>query len=354
MEQSQVASSSTLTDVPTVATIDYLHIVAPRLDAYVPTDPSDDTISFLENTYKYLPQDGQHNLASDIDGCCSDEELRQLAENIDTALLRPIKALGGKTEPVTPSPQFGGEDSIDNLLGTIDDPIVREQKRLWVECLKRDGNSCVLTHIYDENVKPRPSRRILGALEAAHIIPFSLGNCNTEAERQQIGTIWNTMYRYFPSVRSRLSFGYESLNDVSNVMMLLGPLHGYFGAFKLALEPTAVSNQYRIKRFFNLDSSASYPWYYHFLPDDDLVTFTSHDHRYPLPNRILLETHFLIASVLHATGRGELVEEIQRDYGDTGALAKDGSTDIASLLSITGLCPPNRCSTQASGNTVSC
>lgn len=28
--------------------------------------------------------------------------------------------------------------------------------------------------------------------------------------------------------------------------------------------------------------------------------------------------HFLIATILHATGRGEIVEKIQRDYDETG------------------------------------
>lgn len=117
------------------------------------------------------------------------------------------------------------------------------------------------------------------------------------------------MYRYFPGVRSRLSLSYENLNDVCNAMMLLGPLHEHFGQFKIALEPTPVENQHRLRIFFR--QAASY-WYCHHLPKNDLVTFTAHDSRCPLPSRILLETHFLIASILHATGRGESVEKATR------------------------------------------
>lgn len=191
---------------------------------------------------------GNITFVSDIDDCRSDEELRRLAKNIDTVLLRPVQALGGRTVPIAPSPRFGVEDSIGNLLGTMDDPIKREQKRLRQECLRRDGNSCVLTQIYDESARPFPPARMLGGLEVAHILPFSLGSFKTENERQGICTIWNTMYRYFPGVRSRLNFGYENLNDVCNVVILLGPLHTHFGTFKLALEPTAVENKYRIRK----------------------------------------------------------------------------------------------------------
>ena len=341
MEHSPSPSLSTLSDAPSDATIHYLRSISPRLDSYVQTDGKDDTVFLIETTYKHLPSDGQHNLANDIDDCSSDEELRQLVTNIDTALLRPVKALGGKTAPVTPSPRAGVEDSMEGLRGAVDDPIKREQRRLRDEGLKRQANECAFTNIYEESAHPHPPGRMLGALEAAHILPFfSLGTFETEEERDRICIIWNTVYRYFPAVRSRLNFGYENLNDVCNVMMLLGPLHAHFGSFKLALEPTAVDNQYKIRKFFN-QTSSSYPWFYNYFPDGDLVTLTSHDPRYPVPHRVLLETHFLIASILHATGRGEIVELNQRKYGETGTLASDGSMDIAGLLSVTTLGPSN-------------
>lgn len=98
-----------------------------------------------------------------------------------------------------------------------------------------------------------------------------------------------------------------------------------FGALILALKPTTDENQYKIKKFFNLTTTSSYPWYYLFSPDDDLL-----DSRYPLPNRILLETHFHIANVLHGTGRGELVEQLQRDF-DEMATRPVQSDDLGEL-----------------------
>ncbi|KAF7121679.1 hypothetical protein CNMCM5793_009151 [Aspergillus hiratsukae] len=64
------------------------------------------------------------------------------------------------------------------------------------------------------------------------------------------------------------------------------------------------------------------------------------DLRYPLPSPKLLQLHCAVANILHATGRGEKLGRILRDYGATGALARDGSTIISELLSVT-LFPPD-------------
>lgn len=82
-------------------------------------EADDDTVFFLEMTYKFLPAEGKVNLVSDIEGCRSDEELWQLAGNIDMGLLRPVKALGGKTVQVIRSLQLGVENSIENILRSM-------------------------------------------------------------------------------------------------------------------------------------------------------------------------------------------------------------------------------------------
>jgi hypothetical protein len=116
-------------------------------------------------------------------------------------------------------------------------------------------------------------------------------------------------------------------------MTLMAPLHAEFGEFRLALEATDTLNQYHIKVFRGFSS-----FYANFLPESRIVTFL----QYPLPSPILLQVHAAIANVLNATGRGELIENFLRKYGDAGAastrsLAKDGSTDIAQLLSVSPL-----------------
>lgn len=39
-----------------------------------------------------------------------------------------------------------------------------------------------------------------------------------------------------------------------------------------------------------------------------------------------------MARILHATGRGEVIEKILRDYDETGAMDTDETTDISSCF----------------------
>ena len=48
--------------------------------------------------------------------------------------------------------------------------------------------------------------------------------------------IWDAIFRYFPELQSRLSFGPESINDPINVITLEGSIHQEFGQFLISLE----------------------------------------------------------------------------------------------------------------------
>ncbi|KAK2770350.1 hypothetical protein FQN53_005574 [Emmonsiellopsis sp. PD_33] len=48
----------------------------------------------------------------------------------------------------------------------------------------------------------------------------SLGSFPDEEERLRTSTIWTSIYRYFPSSRSRINFTLENVNEVENAMML--------------------------------------------------------------------------------------------------------------------------------------
>ncbi|EGC48642.1 conserved hypothetical protein [Histoplasma capsulatum var. duboisii H88] len=300
-----------------------------RLERYTPLNPNDDTVHFLEIFFKFLPEDGKYHLSEGVVGCTTDASLRQLVSSLDTGLLRPIKAHGGKTPAITPSPRFGVEDSIEELNSMDFEPISRnEQRRLRNKCLSRDGQMCVISKAHNEDAHPPPDS-LFAPLETAHIIPFSLASFSGEEERLRTSTIWTNIYRYFPSLRSRMNFTLDNVNEVENAMMLIPSLHTEFGRFHFALEATTTIHRYRVKTFKNFTTINN-----HFLPTNRIVTFTNNDTRYPLPHPVLIEIHTAIANILNATGRGELVERIQRELGDSaGVLAKDGSTDIGHILS---------------------
>jgi hypothetical protein len=170
-------------------------------------------------------------------------------------------------------------------------------------------------------------------LEAAHIIPFALGSFRNDVEQQGLNIVWEAIYRYFPSVRSRLHLGLADVNGEENVITMYAPLHHEFGAFHFVLEKTETRDRYRVKTFRRF-SSFLLPC----LPRDGFVTLRSYDGRYPLPDPNLLALHAAIGNILHATGSAERIEKILRDLeGASGGLAPDGSTDISALLSMSQL-----------------
>ncbi|KAJ5723431.1 hypothetical protein N7488_001466 [Penicillium malachiteum] len=67
------------------------------------------------------------------------------------------------------------------------------------------------------------------------------------------------------------------------------------------------------------------------------VTFISHDQRYELPSPELLRVHAIVARIFHACGAAEQIEKALCDLRGHRLLARDGSTDISSMLAATTL-----------------
>lgn len=115
----------------------------------------------------------------------------------------------------------------------------------------------------------------------------------------ELGAVWQCLYRYYSGVREWLKK--SSINYMSNVMILGKSVHEYFGPFEIALEPLPEADKYRI---FHTYSTNRKPFFSALLPPDGIITLISHDPRYPPPDRTLLETHYLVARILHTTDRG--------------------------------------------------
>ncbi|KAE8377181.1 hypothetical protein BDV26DRAFT_282019 [Aspergillus bertholletiae] len=307
-----------------------------KLDQYQPFHPEDDTLSFLRIVHRYLPLQGQVNLAEDVERCSDDEEVRQLAESFDTGLLRPMLANGGTTPAITLSRRLGMEDSVENLLPEGIQTASRDsQRRLRDHCLAREGHRCAVTKAWSLDYKERPPDAADAPLEAAHIIPFALGvfREGDRDERYRHAIIWVNINRYFPDLRSRRGFSSEDVNNEENVIMMLQALHTEFGNFRFTFEATQTTNRYRIKEFPGFARL-----YRTFLPPNRFVTFTSHDGRYPLPSPTILTVHAAIANILNLSGRGEKIQEMRRDLGSMSeGLARDGSTKVEELLSVSKL-----------------
>ncbi|KAI5780998.1 hypothetical protein DFH27DRAFT_519580 [Peziza echinospora] len=281
---------------------------------------------------KYLPLDGRENICNDVLQCVSDEELRALSQNLLTAILIPMKARG-KTPAVTPSPRFGAEADVDEIATEIETSTRAAQAWLKTVCLRRDRNRCIITHAYDaiQSMKLPEAERdscIAAKTEVAHIIPFSLGHFG-ENETRSIAIIWDAMYRYFPSIRSRVTLSPQKINEPWNAMTMITVFHDAFGEFSLALEPTSTDDVYRIQTYPHFQNLYNY-----LLPPERQITLVSDDPRYLLPNRYLLETHAAIAKILHISGAGEYVERVIWDFEQIACLAEDGSTNLQELMMV--------------------
>ncbi|CAG8360126.1 unnamed protein product [Penicillium salamii] len=126
-----------------------------------------------------------------------------------------MKAEGGKTPTeITPSPRSGVEDSIESLMSQDIEPITRsDQLRPRDHCLQRDGYKCLATGFYSYP-DPHPPNAITTHLEAAHIIPFALGDfdANNRDSVDKHSTIWVNLNRYFPVLRN-MSFTSEQIDE---------------------------------------------------------------------------------------------------------------------------------------------
>ncbi|KAJ5085393.1 hypothetical protein N7532_010164 [Penicillium argentinense] len=316
-----------------------------RLNSYVPLEPSggkpsDDTKGFLRLLWTMLPPGGKENLAKDIlkgkDGepRPDDEALRQLVQSIRSGLLIPMKAQGGKTPTeVTPSPRSGVEDSVEDIKGKSIEPISRNpHSKLRKNCLERDGYKCMATHQYSID-HPHPKSARTTYLEAAHIIPYTLGIFQPldgkDVDRH--AKIWINLRRYFPVLRA-MSEDLKLINCEENMLMLDSQLHKGFGQFKLIFEATGVPNQYRIKTFTGMPTGPIQN-----LPKKRLVLFRVHQGHWKLPDPQFLQVHACIGTFLHMSGQGESMDKVINHFRECGGLAPSGSTNIEETLAVSSL-----------------
>ena len=130
---------------------------------------------------------------------------------------------------------------------TVLESQAREQARLKKFCLLRDGGRCLVTGRYDANDErffPWPQNASTAYTQAAHILPYALGNFNEKDSIQltQKATIWDAITRMFSDVSSRLNFNGNRVNELCNVLTIYDSLHTAFGAFAFCLTPTEEEN----------------------------------------------------------------------------------------------------------------
>jgi len=90
-----------------------------------------------------------------------------------------VAAAGSKQPPVTPSPNQSAAFEIELAMTKIEGSSRTGQKSLKEECLRRDGNRCVISGLIDSEAYaniPPGERKGTGKTktQCSHILPFAL------------------------------------------------------------------------------------------------------------------------------------------------------------------------------------
>ncbi|KAJ5686654.1 hypothetical protein N7536_009273 [Penicillium majusculum] len=294
-----------------------------KVNAYQPVGPKDKTVSILRAFHTHLPENGKANFVHYLRSLQNNQELHDHAQSLIDGLVAPLRSL--RSIPSI-SPRFGMEDSIDNIASESPGPI-RRDAYLKKECLARDSSRCVVTRLFDEHsLNPSDTSPSIYT-EFAYIIPFSLISWSTESESYAKHIIWTNLIRYFPTIQA-INFTQENINDTANAITMSRDLHQSFGQFDFSFEETSQPHKYRIQNYRPRVQLLRLP---------RTVIFNCYDQRYDLPHPELLKVHAIIARIFHASGAAEQVNKALRDLGEHCVLAKDGSTDISSMLAVTTL-----------------
>ncbi|KAJ5753568.1 uncharacterized protein N7511_007721 [Penicillium nucicola] len=293
-----------------------------KVDAYQPVGPKDKTVPILRAFYAYLPENGRVNFLRHLQSLQTYQQLHDHAQSLIDGLVAPLRSL--RSTPSI-SPRLGMEDSIDNIASDSAGSMRREA-RLKTECLARDGSRCVVTGLFDEDCLDTSNTSPSTYTDCVHIIPFSLASWNSESEGYAKDIIWTNLIRHFPTIQA-INFKRENINDTTNAMTMSSELHRSFGRFDFSFEETSQPHKYRIQNYrprlrLHLPRTVAFNWY---------------DQRYDLPRPELLKVHAIIARIFHASGAAEQIDKALRDLGEHCVLAKDGSTDISSMLAATTL-----------------
>ncbi|KKZ66660.1 hypothetical protein EMCG_00223 [[Emmonsia] crescens] len=307
-----------------------------RINKYIQADRrhDDKVIPTLLAFLKWLPDGGKTSFARDILNSNNDDELHAVFWNLVTGLLYPMKTTSGNTSVFSP-PHEKRKSNAEVVAASLPAP-QRRDLGFRKACLRRDSYKCVVTRQMDTKhwVKQgRPSGVPFGDLEAAHIIPFAYASWN-DRPSMNVSKAWELLYRCFPTIR-RAGVSIEDINDPSNGIMLRSSIHCEFGKFRCAFVATETPHIYTFKTFslFPSDQHA-------FLPTDGIVTMQQaiDSEDVNLPSPMFLDCHHRIAEVLNASGMGEVIENLIREWEDIkiyeshGSLDPLGRSDVSRIL----------------------
>ncbi|KAK2735017.1 hypothetical protein CKAH01_18954 [Colletotrichum kahawae] len=172
-----------------------------------------------------------------------DDKLRELAQHLRNAVLKPMRLASSKqpkTPPLKPS-------KLDSTWYAYE-----QQYSVKQECLRRDGYQCTYTNWPDlesaedglVSVGADNDNKLVVWSKCARILPFALGELgdddqeDTATGRHNKRVIWSTLQHYFPSFVKDEAKTLKMVNRVDNGLTLDLYLHHYFVTFDVVFRPT--------------------------------------------------------------------------------------------------------------------
>ncbi|CAG8268724.1 unnamed protein product [Penicillium salamii] len=298
-----------------------------KVNAYHPIGPDDNTVAILRAFNEYLPANGRVNFLHDLQSLRTNQ-LYDHAQSLINGLVAPFRWLP-LTPSVTPvrymSPRWNYPD--DDLTPESAESKQREA-RLRTECLARDDNRCAVTGFPDEELLDPSIKTRTAYTDCVHIIPLALSSWSTESEGHAKDIIWTNLARHFPTLQS-MNFTRENISSITNRITMSNEMHYHFRRFDISFEETSRPHKYRIQKYRPRLISISSLFQF--------VKFKSYDQRYDLPSPELFKVHAILARIFHASGAAEQIEKALGDRYRYRMLARDGSTDVSSILAVTTL-----------------
>lgn len=256
----------------------------------------------------------------------------------------PLKAQGRSTPHVSSFISPTTRSEVGPLQGTAS-----RLRNLRALCLLRDGNRCVITGQFDRGhidrllkTSTRAQRRMLQSgyhTEAAHIIPHALNalDSTTGSLVPSQHFVWRVMNMFDPGISAALEGSF--IDTPANALILLPELHQRFGRLECYLEEVAANTYtvHHVRRCLPLNAF--------YNPRAAQLEFRNHEPdgipQSALPCRRLLHFHRACCLILSMSGAAEYVERLLDDTEQLmckGVLQADGSSDLALMLRLRGLC----------------
>ncbi|KAF8961715.1 hypothetical protein BDZ97DRAFT_1827664 [Flammula alnicola] len=218
--------------------------------------------------------------------------------------------------------------TIDVMAPRLESAAVNRRSEFAGEVLARDGYRCVITGFYHVGHVPPQTIQIRVELAAAHILKRAVAVFQ-EAKLRTVSLTWDIIKQYSAITDAMIDTMTDLVDDPQNGITLQKDAHDAFANLAFTLLPQD-DGSYKIEQFGQ------------FIVDPPEPTIRFNDHLPPpgtsLPNRKFLSLHAAIASVLHMSGAGAVLDLIMDKFSAAGTPVPSGKVRTGKYRTASLIC----------------